>query len=132
MSRAWTFQDSRQLKRLGESKTPWSVGWYDPEGCKRSKRIGSKSLAEKHRRKLEGELAAGIYQDTSKKQWADFLAEYESKIATRMEPHTRQETLCAIGHFQRLVKPKRIASMTTRSIDAYVAKRCLARTFLFS
>jgi hypothetical protein len=51
--RAWVFQDSRQKKKLGE-KAHWSVGWIDPEGKRRSKRIGSKSMAEKYARKGEG------------------------------------------------------------------------------
>ena len=67
--RAWTFQDHRQKKKLGD-KAPWSAGWIDPEGSKRSKRIGSKSRAEKYARKKEGELAAGTYQNESRKHWA--------------------------------------------------------------
>jgi hypothetical protein len=59
--RAWVFQDFRQKKKLGE-KAPWSAGWVDPEGKRRSKRIGSKSMAEKYARKKEGELAAGLCQ----------------------------------------------------------------------
>jgi hypothetical protein len=44
--RAWTFQDTKQKQKLGESKCPWSVGWMDSEGRRRSKKVGSKSLAE--------------------------------------------------------------------------------------
>ena len=54
--KAWTFQDYTQKKKLGD-KCPWSVGWIDPQGRKRSKNIGSKSMADKFRRKKEGELA---------------------------------------------------------------------------
>ena len=41
--KAWLFQDHRQKVKLGEDKCPWSVGWIDPEGKRRSKRIGSKT-----------------------------------------------------------------------------------------
>ena len=59
--RAWLFQDSRQKQKLGD-KAPWSVGWIDPEGHRRSQRVGSRSMAEKFARKKEGELAAGLCQ----------------------------------------------------------------------
>jgi hypothetical protein len=59
--RAWVFQDSRQKKKHGV-KAPWSVGWIDPDGKRRSKRIGRKSMAEKFKRKVEGQLAAATYK----------------------------------------------------------------------
>jgi len=122
MSRAWTYQDHRQKKKLGD-KAPWSVGWYDPDGKKRSKRIGSKSMAEKHRRKLEGQLAAGIYQADSRKRWDDFRREYEERIAAGMASQTRRVTLDALKHFERIVKPKRVQAIKTQVIDEFVARR---------
>lgn len=66
MARSWVFQDHKQREKLG-SKAPWSAGWIDPEGRRRSKRIGSRSMATKYARKLEGQLSAGIYEDISNK-----------------------------------------------------------------
>ena len=120
--RAWLFQDSRQKKKLG-AKAPWSVGWYDPEGKKRSRRIGSKSLAEKFRRKIEGELAAGVYKSTIRKKWADFRREYEEKELPRLEPTTRDSALVSFRHFERIIAPVRMDAINSRTIDAYVAKR---------
>ena len=120
--RAWVFQDHRQKKKHGD-KTPWSVGWIDPEGGRRSKRIGSHSLAERFRRKKEGELAAGVYQSESRKAWGSFRAEYETKIAAGMEPGTRTETLRSLDHFERIVKPGKVAAVKTQTIDDFVAKR---------
>ena len=60
---AWKFQDSRQKKKLGEDKCPWSVGWYF-EGKKQSKRVGSKSMAEKFRKKTEGRTGCRSLQAT--------------------------------------------------------------------
>ena len=73
--KVWTFQDHRQKQKLG-AKAPWSVGWVDPEEKRRSKRVGLKSAAEKYLRKVEGELAAGVYENKSRKQWSDFRAEF--------------------------------------------------------
>jgi len=121
--KAWLFQDHRQKQKLGEDKCPWSVGWIDPDGNRKSKRIGSKSMAEKRARKLEGQLEAGVYQGDSRKRWADFRAEYEAKIAWSMEPGSRAEMLRSLDHFERIVKPVRVASIKTQTIDEFVAQR---------
>ncbi len=68
---AWLFQDRKHKAKLGDN-CPWSVGWYDPEGKRREKSIGSHSMAEKHARRVEGQLAAGTYQDTRNKRWDEF------------------------------------------------------------
>jgi len=120
--KAWLFQDTRQKQNLGD-KCPWSVGWIDPDGRRRSKRIGPKSLAQKYARKLEGQLAAGGYQGESRKQWADFRDEYEATIAGRVAPNTRREILNALNHFERLIKPKRLTAVQTKAIDEYVERR---------
>ena len=124
--RAWLFQDHRQKKKLGD-KAPWSVGWVDPEGKRRSKRVGSESMAKKFRRKKEGELAAGLCSTENRKQWKDFKDEFDKKIAAGMTPSTRRITSEALKHFERLVKPKKMQSITTRTIDEYVAKRRVER-----
>jgi integrase len=120
--RARLFQDHRQKKKLGD-ESPWSVGWLDPDGKRRSRRIGGKSLVEKYRRKVEGQLAAGIYKQESRKSWADFRAEYETKIAAGMEPETRTETLRTLDHFERIARPGKVAAVKTQMIDDFVAKR---------
>lgn len=120
--KAWLFQDHRQKEKLGD-KAPWSVGWLDPEGKRRSKKVGAKSLAERYLRRVEGELAAGTYQKNSRKQWADFRAEYKERIAARLSPGTLQETMSALDHFEKLVKPKRIMAITTQTVDEFIVKR---------
>lgn len=121
--KAWLFQDSRQKKNLGESKAPWSVGWLDPDGKRRSKRVGSKSNAEKYRRKLEGELAAGLYQTKSRKTWADFRAEYEAKILPAKATGTIERTGHVFNEFERIAKPVRMESIKTATVDGFIAKR---------
>lgn len=120
--RCWTFQDARQKKRLG-ANAPWSVGWYQPDGKKRSKRIGSKSQAEKCRRKLEGELAAGNYQASNHVKWSDFRAEYVRTILPRLASSTQQLTITALDNFERIVMPRKVSDITTKVIDQFVAER---------
>ncbi len=120
--KAWLFQDHRQRQKLGD-KAPWSVGWLDPDGKRCSKRIGAKSIAEKFARKTEGQLAAGTYNATTRKAWAQFRTEYETKVLKGMKPGSRMAAEFALNHFQRLIKPARMSAITTKTIDAYTAAR---------
>ncbi len=121
--KAWLFQDTRQKKKLGD-KCPWSVGWFDPEGKKRSKRIGTHSLAEKFARKKEGELAAGLCSSGPQRvMWKRFRQEWEEKIAANLLPQAKDVALKAIMHFERIIKPGTMVSIKTQTIDGYKAKR---------
>jgi integrase len=119
---AWLFQDHRQKEKLGD-KCSWSVGWIDPDGKRKSKKIGSHSLAEKFQRKTEGQLAAGTYENQSKKKWAEFRAEYEKRGMPGVTAGTRNLTTYTFNHFERIVKPVRVSSLTGKSIAEYVATR---------
>ncbi|MHB8898079.1 MAG: tyrosine-type recombinase/integrase [Thermoguttaceae bacterium] len=120
--RAWLFQDSRQLAKLGEDKCPWSVGWYF-EGKKLSKRVGSKSTAEKFRKKIEGELAAGLFKPPTRKNWDAFREEYDEKIGSGLAPGTREVVKSTLDNFERIAKPSKLSAIKTDVIDDYVAKR---------
>ncbi len=124
--RAWLFQDSRQKAKLG-SKAPWSVGYFDPEGRKKSKRVGSKSAADKYRRKVEGQLAAGTYQATSNTTWEAFRAEYETRIMSGMPPGSKGVTSQALNHFERIAAPVRLDTIKTQHIDDFISSRRLER-----
>jgi integrase len=120
--KAWLFQDTRQKQKLGD-KCPWSVGWFDPEGKKKSKRLGSESKAQKYARRIEGQLAAGTYEGESRKRWADFKAEYERRVLALMPPQTREVVQQSLAKFQAIVKPVKVAAIRTATIDDFIAKR---------
>lgn len=123
MAKVWLFQKPEQWKKLGEDACRWSVGWYDPEGKRHSKKVGTHSAAEKYRRKLEGQLAAGLYDVMPRKSWGDFRAEWEKKIGAGMKPESRRCTLDALRHFERIIKPARVAAVKTATIDQFIATR---------
>jgi hypothetical protein len=61
----------------------------DPDGTRRSKRIGSKSMAGKFARKPDGQLAAETYPTENRRLWSDFWAEYEGRMGPpRVNPQT--------------------------------------------
>ena len=122
--RAWTFQDYRQKQKHGE-KTPWSVGWIDPEGGRRSKRIGSKSMAEKFCRKKEGELAAGLCRTGPEHvAWAKFRQEYEETVMPRWRSEmSRRDARHALDVFAGLSGVRHVDRIDARILDQYVVKR---------
>ncbi len=120
--KAWLFQDHRQKQKLGD-KAPWSVGWYDLDGKKTRKRVGSHSAAVKHQRKIEGQLAAGTYESDRRKKWSDFRAEYEAKGMGGSSPGTVVITGRTLDHFERIINPGRVNTITSKTFAEYVAKR---------
>jgi integrase len=119
--KAWIFQDSKQKKKHGD-KAPWFVGWYW-EGKKESQSFRLKTEAKKYRRQLEGEVAAGIYRSPSKMTWQEFRGEYEFKVASHLQPRSVVEVKTSLNHFERIIKPVFLRSITTKTIDMYITQR---------
>jgi integrase len=123
----WVYQDVKQVKKHGSAKAAWYVGWIDPDGKKRCKSCGlgrqGKRDAEKLADKTHSQLVTGTYKDATKKTWTDFKAEYEARIASNMLPQTRRLTMEALAHFERLIKPARVATIKTQTLDDYITKR---------
>ena len=71
----------RPKKKHG-AKAPWSVGWIDPDRVRHSKRIGSKALAERFARKIEGQLAARPQYAHPFAQRSSHVGEKEQAIGT--------------------------------------------------
>jgi integrase len=125
--KAWVYQDPKQVKKHGEEKSSWYVGWRDPAGKRCCESCGpgakGKSLAEKRAEKINAELITGTYEDKSRKTWEEFLGEYESKILVRKAVRSKDEALTSLAHFQRLIKPGRVWHISTRDIDRFAALR---------
>jgi integrase len=127
MAKAWIYQDDKQVKKYGADKASWYVGWLDPEGRRRCKSCGpgseGKRVADKVRKKTEAELLTGTYKSNSKKTWADFREEYREKILAGLAVRTGDQADTCLAHFQRLIKPVRVSTITTQTIDNFVAAR---------
>jgi integrase len=129
MASAWIYQDDHQVKKHGEEKASWYVGWIEPDGRRRGKSCGpgeqGKRNAQKLRRKLEAQLMTGTYQMHDKKLWDDFHKEYEERVLSRLAPRSRTEALTALAHFKRIIKPVRVFAISTAHVDEFIAKRRL-------
>lgn len=126
---AWIFQDPKQVKKHGEARASYYVGWFDPDGKKCSKSCGAgsggKRKAEMLQKQLDAELLTGTYSRKREKPktWAEFRAEYDEKIVAKKAARSRVEMRTALDHLGRIVKPRTVQAVTTQAVDAYVAQR---------
>ena len=127
MAKAWVYQDAHQVDKVGIDQASWYVGWIDPEGKRRCKSCGAgakgKRAAKKLRQKREAELIEGTYQSNARKTWTEFRQAYEAKIAKGMDTRNREETLHALGQFERIIKPKMMKAIKTQTVDEFIAER---------
>ncbi len=128
---AWLFQDAHQVKRVGEKKASWSVGWYDPDGTKRQKSFGSgapgKKLAFRFQKRIEAELLTGTYTARTRVTWDDFRREYNRTILTTKSDQNERCLRKSLDHFERLAAPRYVDAVGTKTLDEYVAARRVER-----
>jgi len=124
MSKAWPYQAHRDKQKYGD-KAPWSVGWRTPDGRKRSKKIGPKSMAVKYARKKTGELAAGLCRvGPERVPWGRFRQEYEEMVLPKWRSDSsRRAARDSLALFETLVKPTHVTQVDARMLDRFVAKR---------
>jgi integrase len=124
-SNAWVLQRNEQIRDVGEDNAPWYVGWYEPDGHRRSKSCGAgfhgKKAAERLRRKIEAELMTGTYQMNSRKLWADFRREYSERVVSGMAVRSRPQVERSLNHFERVVRPVRVFAISTAHVDDFIA-----------
>lgn len=119
---AWLYQSHRLKREFGDD-APWSVGWRDPDGRSQSRKIGSRSRAEKFARKIEGQIAAGTYEVVQRKTWDGFREKYDAYLLENLAPTSRESAGIALDHFERLVKPRRLQTINAEAVDRYVSLR---------
>lgn len=126
----WTFQYRREVDAKGD-KASWHVGWYDPDGKRHAESCGpgsrGKKAAERRKRQLEGQLEAGAFEADARTTWADFRREYETSRVSRLALRSREEVRTALNHFERIVRPGRVANIKLPSVEKFVAVRLTER-----
>src|SRR5712692_5302372 len=125
--KAWIYQDGNQLKKHGKEKTSWYVGWYDPEGGRHGQSCGpgtkGHKKAEQLQEKISAQLLTGTYETNSKKTWEEFRKEYEDKVLPGLAITSRSLIITSLDTFERIVRPKRMSTIKTNTIDEFTAKR---------
>jgi integrase len=127
MPKVWIFQDPKQVAKHGKAKAAHYVGWYTPDGKRRSKSCGvgtiGKREAERLRDKRKSELTLGTYGEKNKVTWQEFRERYERDILPALALKTEKEAKAALTRFEEVAKPRLVAFITTGDVDRFAAKR---------
>jgi integrase len=126
-SSVWTFQDNKEVAKKGKAGASWYVGWYDVQGKRHSESCGpgsrGKNNAEKRKRRIQSELDMGVHKPASKITWKDFRQEYEEQVLSRLAASSQRAVKVALANFERLMSPGKLQTITTKTIDEFVALR---------
>ncbi len=121
MSRAWIQQKKEDVAKLGAKKAAWYCCWYQG-GKQRKRKIGSKTLAEQFKSKVEtGMLRQEI--EPERVSWARCRREYEDHLKARTRPGTRMQAKVSLDHFERIAGKVPPHEITKRVVDQYVNRR---------
>jgi len=125
--KVWVFQYKKEVEQKGEDQASWYVGWYDLAGKRHSESCGpgarGKNQAEKRLRRIQSELDIGVHLPESRKSWADFRIEYETKVLPNLAVRSAPLIKSALNSFEKIAKPKRMEGITKQVIDAFIAQR---------
>lgn len=121
--RVSVFQENRAVEKLGAKKAPWSCKWRDENGKQFKKQIGLKTAARAFAQKIERELAEGTFSSNARTDWKEFRRRYDEKVLAGSGSRNRREVVAALNHFERICKPKRLATISAETIDGFVARR---------
>ena len=128
--RAWLFQDHRQKKKLGTRKCPWSVGWIDLNGKRRSRSVSvSKAEADKEKDFILTELRSKRRGEVVTTKWDEFVREYlefrNAKKGGKIRSLGADKD--ALDCFARLVKPATVTGINADIIMKFMVKRSAER-----
>lgn len=128
---AWLFQDQHQVQKYGAARAAWSVGWYEPDGTKRQKSFGAgkagRTAAFRHQKRLEAELLTGTYDAKRNVPWKKFRADFNEDRLAAMSDKNKECVTAALGHFERVCKPRHVNRINRRTLDKYVTARVKER-----
>src|SRR5262249_11276746 len=98
--------------------------WHDPETGRRKSKSAETSdpdKAETARADLEYELNNGLHKQASSISWEKFRELFEAEYLPNLRPGTRQRYLDMFNLFEDLAKPKRLKSITERTVSIFAA-----------
>jgi integrase len=88
---------------------------------KRSAGTANRKVALKKAAQWEAELIEGRYQRPNKISWAEFREVYEAEKLSALSQGTRAAAASALNHFERVIGPERLASVTSAVLSRFQA-----------
>jgi integrase len=111
---AWVFQRG----------STWNVGWYEPDGSRRSKSFGSsKTKANQYCTRKSAELLDGVSDGYCSKPWQTFVDAFRDRKLSLVRLGCQAVYNNALEHFERICEPARTTDLTTEAIDKYISTR---------
>jgi integrase len=98
--------------------------WHDPiTGKRKTQSAGTnhRGLAEMKRTELEYELNHNLHKDVSRMSWEAFRELFEDQYFPNCREDTRKVFTTVFDHFERLMNPKALRSISERTISAFAA-----------
>lgn len=118
-------QMASQVKKHGARNASWLCFWRDLDGRQRSKAFGAtargKRSAENYAKQIEAELTLRIDVPSSV-TWKTFRKEFEASRYD-LTTETQRNTAVALGHLERISRPKRLHEITAKTLEDYAAQR---------
>lgn len=105
-------------------KRYWQLYYVDPvteQRHWRSAKTTDRRAAERSAAKWEAELAEGLAPQLDRVTWAIFRDRFESEHLSSVADKTAAAYRTALGHVERLIKPARLASVTSATLSQLAA-----------
>lgn len=102
-----------------------AVRWMDAAtGRQRQKstRTSKRKEADKFAGKIEADLEAGRYFVPTRIIWAEFRRRYEVERVGSLAPRTSEPVAAVMNHVERVLRPERLADVSTSAISFLQAK----------
>jgi integrase len=126
-SKARVHQLPKHIEKYRADQASWYVSWREPDATQKTQSFGpgskGKMLADKMADKIHAQLLTETYQSKKNQDWSEFWTEYEEKVLSSSPTNSAGAARLSIAHFVRIVKPKKLKSITTNVIDGFIAKR---------
>jgi len=102
----------------------WIMYYIDPiteKPVTRSTKKTNRREAEREAAKWEADLRAGRYHAETRITWNDFRQRYEAEKLASLAENTQTAAASAMNHLERILDPKRLASLTSAAMSRFQA-----------
>jgi integrase len=108
-----------------KDRTNLTMRYVDPvtgRQVKRSAGTSNRKEAERRAAVWQDELVTGRYSRPSKISWEEFRERYEAERLAGLAPKTQKTAMTALNHFERIINPQKLASVTTAALSRFQAE----------
>jgi len=111
-------------RKRGDGKTTWRLRWSTADGRTKCRSIGTdRKRAEHERAKLAVELERGLWQDTKRIGWGEFVAEHVGRIPDGANRVDAERTLRMFGEVCRPSGPRAVSYRMLESFREHLREK---------